>query len=87
MKATARSAEKAEEWISLFPAHKANYQYVVVEDIAAPNAFDEAVKGCDIIAHLASPAHWNQNVRFRQIPTQMQRLIIVFVFRTTRMTY
>ncbi|EIM82216.1 NAD-P-binding protein [Stereum hirsutum FP-91666 SS1] len=59
VKGTARSAGKAEEWISLFPAFKSKFQYAVVEDMIAPGAFDEAIKGCDIVAHIASPAHWN----------------------------
>ena len=28
-----------------------------MEDIAAPNAFDEAAKGVDAVAHTASPFH------------------------------
>ncbi|KAK7449183.1 hypothetical protein VKT23_013329 [Stygiomarasmius scandens] len=59
VKATARSAAKAEEWISRFPQHKANYSYAVVADMAEDGSFDEAIKGCDYVAHLASPAHWN----------------------------
>ncbi|KAJ7908450.1 NAD-P-binding protein [Mycena leptocephala] len=55
IKGTARTAAKAQDWIAHFPAHKASYEYAVVEDLAAPGAFDEAVKGCDIIAHVASP--------------------------------
>ncbi|KAF7340241.1 NAD-P-binding protein [Mycena venus] len=61
VRGTARSAAKAEDWIARFSQHKAQYEYAVVEDIAASGAFDEAVKGCTIIAHIASPAHWNQN--------------------------
>ncbi|KAJ7707355.1 NAD-P-binding protein [Mycena rosella] len=61
VKGTARSTAKAEGWIAHFPAYKACYTYAVVEDIAAAGAFDEAVKGCDIIAHIASPAHWSQS--------------------------
>ncbi|KAJ7136583.1 NAD dependent epimerase/dehydratase [Mycena epipterygia] len=45
----------AQDWIVHFPKHKASYEYAVVEDLAAPGAFDEVVKGCDIIAHVASP--------------------------------
>ncbi|KAF7340215.1 NAD-P-binding protein [Mycena venus] len=61
VKGTTRTAAKAEDWISRFPTHRARFQYAVVADMATCNAFDEAVKGCDFIAHLASPAHWNQN--------------------------
>ncbi|KAJ6583799.1 NAD-P-binding protein [Mycena sp. CBHHK59/15] len=54
------TAAKAEGWIAKFPAHKARYQYAVVADIAAPGAFDDAVKGFNIIAHIASPVHLGQ---------------------------
>ncbi|KAJ6614873.1 NAD-P-binding protein [Mycena sp. CBHHK59/15] len=60
VKGTARTAAKAEEWIARFPQWKSQYQYVVVQDMSTPGAFDEAVKGCGIIAHTASPFHWNQ---------------------------
>ncbi|KAJ6622650.1 NAD-P-binding protein [Mycena sp. CBHHK59/15] len=55
VKGTARTASKAEDWIARFPTHKTNYQYAVVPVLGAPGAFDEVVKGCDIIAHVASP--------------------------------
>lgn len=35
------------------------FEYVIVEDIEAPDAFDEAVKGVDGIMHTASPFHFN----------------------------
>ncbi|KAJ6498049.1 NAD-P-binding protein [Mycena vitilis] len=61
VKGTARTVVKAQDWIARFPAHSARFEYAVVEDIAARGAFNEAVKGCDFVAHIASPAHWNQN--------------------------
>ncbi|KAJ7134266.1 NAD-P-binding protein [Mycena epipterygia] len=61
VKGTARSAAKAEGWIARFPAHKERYEYAVVPDMVAPGAFDDAVKGCDFIAHVASPVQGTQN--------------------------
>ncbi|KAJ7451963.1 NAD-P-binding protein [Mycena latifolia] len=55
VRGTARTADKAQGWISHFPAHKAAYQSAVVADLGAPGAFDDAVIGCDIIVHVASP--------------------------------
>ncbi|KAJ7451949.1 NAD-P-binding protein [Mycena latifolia] len=55
VRGTARTLEKAQGWIAHFPAHKAVYQPAVVADLAAPGAFDDAVMGCDIIVHVASP--------------------------------
>jgi len=41
----------------LFPKEAADgrFEFVVVENLAAPNAFDEAVKGVDAIEHVAAP--------------------------------
>lgn len=33
------------------------FSYAIVKDIAEPNAFEDAVKGVDAIAHTASPFH------------------------------
>ncbi|KAJ7501119.1 NAD-P-binding protein [Mycena galericulata] len=55
VRGTARTAVKAIDWIEHFPAHKAAYQHAVVADFGVPGAFDDAVKGCDLIVHVASP--------------------------------
>ncbi|KAJ7150152.1 hypothetical protein C8R43DRAFT_1192112 [Mycena crocata] len=62
VKGTARTAVKAQDWILHFPAHAAAYQHAVVEDMVAPGAFDDAVKGCDIIVHVASPNNPQENL-------------------------
>ncbi|KAJ7150148.1 NAD-P-binding protein [Mycena crocata] len=62
VKGTARTAVKAQDWISHFPAHAVAYQHAVVEDMVAPGAFDDAVKGCDIIVHVASPNNPQENL-------------------------
>lgn len=36
-----------------------NSEYVIVEDVEAPAAFDAAVKGVDGVLHTASPFHFN----------------------------
>ncbi|KAJ6494553.1 hypothetical protein C8R45DRAFT_1135484 [Mycena sanguinolenta] len=63
---TARSAAKAGDWITHFPQLKASYQSAVVSDFVAPGAFDDAARGCDIIAHVASPN--NPKIRHAQPP-------------------
>ncbi|KAJ6494548.1 NAD-P-binding protein [Mycena sanguinolenta] len=55
VRGTARSAAKAGDWINHFPQWEASYQSAVVADFVAPGAFDDAVRGCDVIAHVASP--------------------------------
>lgn len=53
---TVRSSEKGDYLKDLFKG-KGEFDYVIVKDIAEPNAFDEAVKGVQGIAHTASPFH------------------------------
>ncbi|CAA7268217.1 unnamed protein product [Cyclocybe aegerita] len=60
VRGTVRSADKGAEWIALFPQHKARFEYVVVADMTVAGAFNDAVKGIDYIAHVASPAFWGQ---------------------------
>ncbi|KAK9324565.1 hypothetical protein V1517DRAFT_316810 [Lipomyces orientalis] len=57
VKATVRSQSKAEYLKGLYPADS-KLTFAIVEDIAAPNAFDEAVKGVDVVVHTASPFHF-----------------------------
>ncbi|GHJ85946.1 hypothetical protein NliqN6_2348 [Naganishia liquefaciens] len=54
VRGTVRSKEKGEYLKNLFKG-VGQFEYVIVEDIADPNAFDEAVKGVEGIAHTASP--------------------------------
>ncbi|KAJ3514445.1 hypothetical protein NLJ89_g2377 [Agrocybe chaxingu] len=60
VRGSVRSADKGAEWIALFPQHKAKFEYVVVADMTLAGAFNDAVKGVDYIAHVASPAFWGQ---------------------------
>ncbi|EPX72005.1 NADPH-dependent methylglyoxal reductase GRE2 [Schizosaccharomyces octosporus yFS286] len=55
VRGTVRSMEKAEDLVRLNPELKDKVEFVVVKDIVAPNAFDNAVKNCDYICHVASP--------------------------------
>ena len=50
--ATVRSEEKGKTWLALQPpAVQAATKLFVVKDITVPGAFDEAIKGVDILAH------------------------------------
>ncbi|KAK9455155.1 hypothetical protein V1511DRAFT_499613 [Dipodascopsis uninucleata] len=57
VKATVRSQDKADYLKKLYPVD-AKLSFVIVPDIAAPNAFDEAVIGSDYVLHTASPFHF-----------------------------
>jgi len=60
---TVRSQDKADKLIAAHPEHKSNIDVAIVKDIAAPGAFDEAVKSdekpFEAIIHTASPFHFN----------------------------
>ncbi|KAI5791941.1 hypothetical protein EDC01DRAFT_102533 [Geopyxis carbonaria] len=59
---TVRSAAKAEKLIAAHPEHASQIDYAIVADIAAPGAFDEAVKSdppFTAVIHTASPFHFN----------------------------
>ncbi|GAA6056229.1 hypothetical protein JCM3770_002098 [Rhodotorula araucariae] len=72
VRGTVRSQEKADKWEKKHAAKFAEGQieWAIVEDIAAPGAFDEAIKGVTIVAHTASPFHYEvtDNERDMLIP-------------------
>lgn len=56
VRGTVRSESKAKSTAATFPSElQSRLSFVVVEDIAAPGAFDEAVRGVDGVIHTASP--------------------------------
>ncbi|KAK9471510.1 uncharacterized protein V1510DRAFT_420119 [Dipodascopsis tothii] len=58
VKATVRSQAKADFISKTFAAQAEKIEFSIVPDIAAPNAFDEAVVGVDMVVHTASPFHF-----------------------------
>ncbi|KAM0750882.1 NAD-P-binding protein [Meredithblackwellia eburnea MCA 4105] len=59
VRGTARSQAKAQEWEARNPSAKGKIEWAIVKDIVTPGAFDEAIKGVTILAHTASPFHFN----------------------------
>lgn len=61
VRATSRSQEKADAWNSYHSSSPniSNLSWVIVKDIAQEGAFDEAIKGVTILAHTASPFHYD----------------------------
>jgi nucleoside-diphosphate-sugar epimerase len=55
VRGTVRSESKAQSIAAIFPQYKPQLSFVIVPDISAPGAFDEAVKGVDGVIHTASP--------------------------------
>ncbi|GAA5978146.1 hypothetical protein JCM11641_006638 [Rhodosporidiobolus odoratus] len=65
VRGTVRSQEKADAWLAKYPEYASQLSFAIVSDLAAPNAFDEAIKGVDAVAHIASPFtfQFEDNVR------------------------
>ncbi|WVQ81863.1 hypothetical protein IAT38_003990 [Cryptococcus sp. DSM 104549] len=59
VRGTVRSKSKGDYLANLFIDAKAKFEYAIVGDIAEDGAFDEAVKGVDAVAHMASPYHFD----------------------------
>lgn len=57
VRGTVRSESKGTHLLNLFKdeVKSGNFELVVVPDITAPGAFNEAVKGVDAIEHTSSP--------------------------------
>ncbi|ODN78404.1 hypothetical protein L202_04043 [Cryptococcus amylolentus CBS 6039] len=55
VRGTVRSEDKGEYLVTLFKSLPGEFTYVLVKDISEEGAFDEAVKGVNAIAHMASP--------------------------------
>ncbi|KZT73630.1 NAD(P)-binding protein [Daedalea quercina L-15889] len=59
VRGTVRSESKIAPLKQVFADFGDKFEVVVVEDITKKGAFDEAVKGVDLIQHPASPVHMN----------------------------
>ncbi|KAH9832389.1 nad dependent epimerase [Teratosphaeria destructans] len=55
VKGTVRSESTAQEVRKSHPSYESQLSFAIVEDIARPRAFDEAVKGVHGVIHTASP--------------------------------
>jgi nucleoside-diphosphate-sugar epimerase len=58
VRGTVRSLSKSAFLTDTFSNYGDRFELVIVEDITKDGAFDEAVKGVDVIAHTASPFHY-----------------------------
>ncbi|KAK7471936.1 hypothetical protein VKT23_000042 [Stygiomarasmius scandens] len=59
VRGTVRSEAKGGFLKNLFKDYGNKFETIVVSDITADGAFDEAVKGMDAVEHTASPFHFN----------------------------
>ncbi|TFY66463.1 hypothetical protein EVG20_g4630 [Dentipellis fragilis] len=61
VRGTVRAASKGDHLKKIFSSYGDKFELAVVEDITKDGAFDEAVKGVDLVEHTASPFHFNIN--------------------------
>ncbi|GAA6045159.1 hypothetical protein JCM8097_000930, partial [Rhodosporidiobolus ruineniae] len=59
VRGTVRSEEKAQKWEEKHGKFDGRLEWAIVKDVAADGAFDEAIKGVDLLAHTASPFHYD----------------------------
>ncbi|KAJ3754083.1 D-lactaldehyde dehydrogenase [Lentinula raphanica] len=59
VRGTVRTEDKGRGLEKIFERFEQMFEFVVVPDITKDNAFDDAVKGVDAIAHTASPVNLN----------------------------
>ncbi|GAA5884120.1 hypothetical protein JCM6882_002147 [Rhodosporidiobolus microsporus] len=59
VRGTVRSQDKADKWEKKHGKFEGQLEWAIVKDIATPGAFDEAIKGVDLVAHTASPFHYD----------------------------
>jgi uncharacterized protein YbjT (DUF2867 family) len=64
VRACVRNKAKAEAWKAKFPAFSADQiEFVFVPDMQVNGSFDNAVKGCEVVFHTASPFNFVFKVR------------------------
>lgn len=58
VRGTVRSKEKGDYLSIQFEKFGDKWSYAIVEELTSPSGFDEAIKGIDGVAHIASPFHY-----------------------------
>jgi nucleoside-diphosphate-sugar epimerase len=67
IKATIRSASKADYLRSKYPSQTSDFTFTIVPDLQAAGALDEAVQEVDYIVHLASPYFTSTNDPIKEL--------------------
>jgi nucleoside-diphosphate-sugar epimerase len=63
VRACVRSPVKAEAWKAKYPMYtEEQIEFVYVPDMQVDGSFDEAVKGCEVVFHTASPFNFTFKV-------------------------
>lgn len=55
VRGTVRQPSQIADFYTKFPEHKDHVEFVIVEHVDAPGAFNQAMKGVDVVAHTAQP--------------------------------
>ncbi|GAA5845244.1 hypothetical protein JCM11251_003855 [Rhodosporidiobolus azoricus] len=59
VRGTVRSQDKADKWEAKHGNFDGRLEWAIVKDISEAGAFDEAIKGVSLVAHTASPFHYD----------------------------
>lgn len=75
VRGTARSQKKADEWSAQHSvAAEGRMSWSIVEDIVEKDAFAKAIKGVTLVAHTASPFHYNVKDNEGELPLRCRQL-------------
>ncbi|KAJ7067246.1 NAD-P-binding protein [Mycena amicta] len=80
VRACVRNAAKADAWRAKFPEYtEAEIEFVYVPDMQVDGSFDEAVKGCEVVFHTASPFNFTfkDNEKDMMIPAKQGALTLL----------
>ncbi|KAF7374383.1 NAD-P-binding protein [Mycena sanguinolenta] len=80
VRACVRSPAKAEAWKAKYPMFsEEQLEFVYVPDMQVDGSFDEAVKGCEVVFHTASPFNFvfRDNEKDMLIPARQGALTLL----------
>ncbi|KAJ7707447.1 NAD-P-binding protein [Mycena rosella] len=85
VRACVRSAAKAAAWRAKFPMFTAKQlEFVIVPDMQLQGSFDDAVKGCEVVFHAASPFNFvfKDNEKDMLIPAKQGAITLLQAAKT-----
>ncbi|KAJ7301616.1 NAD-P-binding protein [Mycena albidolilacea] len=85
VRACVRSPAKAEAWKAKYPMYtEEQIEFVYVPDMQVDGSFDEAVKGCEVVFHTASPFNFTfkDNEKDMLIPAKQGALTLLRAAKT-----
>lgn len=71
VRGTSRSQKRADAWSKKYP--DAHVEWFIIEDQKTLGVYDEAVRGCDAICHVAGPFTFDHKVRDSSRPVRVEK--------------